>query len=427
MTWDAQFEVAIRFADVLQDRSEYSEAENLMNSLLKSNNITHIQEVKALIKRGNAKIRASQEDPIQAGMDDFYRATQIASENNLADELGLAELEIGWVFSNGGKWAKANEQFAKALEIALKNGDKKLQAKAFNELAYIKFNDDPDTAILYGNSAIELWLEIGDKDGLARSYSTMGTIYYRTGEYENARDFFQKSLDIFEQANKIEWIARVSSWQGITYWAQGINAKNQSDTGKLFLKAENLLRRAIKLGVPQDVAQNANRLSRVYKAQGNLETAWKQLVEAYNASIDTSNTIYEVATIRDLSELALELKKLDFYEDLKHMLAEYKTRWTAENTLAYGGALINIGIIAVYQGESDFGFRTIAEGLKYSAESGKYASHDFSNTLKEFHNYAEKLIAPVERKDLADYLKRYWESENLSRKYLSATSLFYRL
>jgi tetratricopeptide (TPR) repeat protein len=427
LEWDAWFQVGIRYATILTDRGKYSDAGNVLGDIMQNKNLSLSQRIETLVKRGNVRVRLWQKEPIQGGLDDFHEAIRLARENDLSAELGQAELEVGWAYSNIGNWEKANQHFQEALELALETRNQKLEAIVLNELAYIRFYEDPNAAISLCHEATKIWMELGDGPGLGRAYSNMGTILYRAADYDEAQKYFQRARDIFEPAKDQEWISIVSSWQGITCYAQAERSINDPKANELLREAENLVARAIEVDVHRERARNFNRMARIWGAQGRYDEAWRQLWKAYEASIEIPDLIYEAASLRDLSSMALALEKFNLYDDLKAKLTEYEARARPPYSLAYGGALLNMGIMGIYLGEDEFGFKSIAHGLQHSAESGRYGNHTLARTLEMFQKHVEEFVAPSDRRELGDYLIRYWDNEGLNRKYIEATRVFHRL
>lgn len=427
LLWGTRFEVDIRHAKTLARQRKYSAAEEVVNGALRNKSISPEQRIEALLSRGNIRMRLRQKGPVQAGLDDFLEAIQIADTNGLPKALGQAELGVGWAYSSIGDWNKANDHFQEALELALEVGNKELEATVLNELAYTMFYVDPGRARALCSDAIEMWIELGDKYGLGRSYSNMGTILYRAANYDEAKEYFQKAGDIFESLDAPEWIGIVSSWQGITCCAQVEKSSLTPGTDEQLREAEQLVRRAIDTDVHLYRAQNLNRLARIYASQGRYDDAWHQLWSAYDASVEIGDFVYEIASLRDLSSIALESERFDFYDTLKTKLARFEEQGILPGGPGYGGALLNIGVMGIYCGDSESGFDSIARGLEYSAKSGSYASHNFVGTLEALQRHVVNLVAPSERRELANFLIRYWDDKKLSRTYIEATRMFYKL
>jgi len=78
-----------------------------------------------------------------------------------------------------------------------------------------------DTALNYGNQALELAKQINYNKGVAQAYNDMGIIHVDRGSFINAMDFFNKSLIIRKNHNDSAGIASLYNKIGIVYQKQG--------------------------------------------------------------------------------------------------------------------------------------------------------------------------------------------------------------
>ncbi len=78
-----------------------------------------------------------------------------------------------------------------------------------------------DTALVYGNQALELAKQINYNKGVAQAYNDMGIIHVDRGSFINAMDFFNKSLIIRKKLNDSAGIASLYNKIGIVYQKQG--------------------------------------------------------------------------------------------------------------------------------------------------------------------------------------------------------------
>ncbi len=78
-----------------------------------------------------------------------------------------------------------------------------------------------DTAIKYGNIALQLSQQLNFKKGLAGSYNNIGIVYHVQGYYPKALDFYLKALKINEEQKDKSGIAKCFSNIGNVYVGQG--------------------------------------------------------------------------------------------------------------------------------------------------------------------------------------------------------------
>lgn len=422
------FQASIEYVEFLTEDGKYTDAMSLLHEIAGDERLSPEQRITVLLKQGNVNVRVRETGVQDAGLKEFLEALRIADEHKIQDEhLSQAETEVGWIYSSRGDWEEAKKHFTSALESALEKGSQESIATVLNELAYIEFNENPISAISTCQRSIDIWIELSDKFGLGRAYSNMGTLYYRSGEFKEAQKYFQKSIDIFEVAQITEWIGILSSWQGATYCSQAELDVEDPAASEMLKKAEYLLKRAMEIGPVMDRARNHNRLGRVYRTQKRYDEAYQELLNSYQSSLEIPDFIYEIATLRDLSLLALESERFDMYPDLKEKLSNYEARGLTKFSHAYGGALTNLGIISVYLGDLDYGFLKIANGLKSSVMLGGYGNHSISKTLNKFYYYAERYIPPSDLRELKEDLISFWKHEKLDLSCPEALVIFYKL
>ena len=121
------------------------------------------------------------------------------------------------MFQSVGKYAKAEECFGKALAITKEIGNKNGQAAAYESLGvvfhsvgeYIKGKE-------YLQKALQITIEIGDKKGAASCYGNLGTAFLAPDQCDKkkAKNFIQKALQISIEIGDQHGIARDYENQG---------------------------------------------------------------------------------------------------------------------------------------------------------------------------------------------------------------------
>lgn len=77
-----------------------------------------------------------------------------------------------------------------------------------------------DTALHYGNDALDLGKKINFPNGIAASYKNIGIIYWSKGNYPIVLEYFFKALKIYEELGNKNGIANTLSDIGIVYYNQ---------------------------------------------------------------------------------------------------------------------------------------------------------------------------------------------------------------
>ena len=74
-----------------------------------------------------------------------------------------------------------------------------------------------ENAIEFYTKSLKIKEEIGDKSGISGSYHNIGAIYQQKGEYKKAIEFYNKSLKIKEEIGDINGIALSNGQFGLLY------------------------------------------------------------------------------------------------------------------------------------------------------------------------------------------------------------------
>src|ERR1035437_1571014 len=117
-----------------------------------------------------------------------------------------------------------------------------------------------DTALHYGNAALQLAQQLNFKMGIAKSFHTIGIVYCLQNNYTKALDYWSKALKLFEELKIKKGIAAVFGNFGIVY-------RNQGDYPKAldyYLKA---LKIDEELGYKNHIATWLGNIGSVYVAQ----------------------------------------------------------------------------------------------------------------------------------------------------------------
>jgi pentatricopeptide repeat protein len=95
-----------------------------------------------------------------------------------------------------GDYSKALEYFEEALEIFRELGNKNGMGNVLKNIGDIhaKFGNDPK-ALVYYEKALKIYTDIGNKSGGSRDLANVGDVHREQGNYEKALEFYEKSND----------------------------------------------------------------------------------------------------------------------------------------------------------------------------------------------------------------------------------------
>lgn len=83
------------------------------------------------------------------------------------------------------------------------------QVKLLNTISFNFYSVDPDSGIKYGEKALRIAGKLNWDYGIAEAYQNLGINNSVKGNYDEAKEQFHKSLDIYKKLGKKEWISRL--------------------------------------------------------------------------------------------------------------------------------------------------------------------------------------------------------------------------
>jgi len=231
--------------------------------------------------------RTSQGDILKA-LEYYSKSLKLREE--IGDKRGTANSlnNIGIIYQNQGDLSKALEYYRKSLQLREDIGYKKGTANSLNNIGviYDKQGDIPK-ALEHHSKSLQLREEIGDKKGTASSLNNIGFIYQNHGDPSvtfskedvlragntKALEYYNKSLQLYEEIGDKQGMAILLSNIGNIYLAQ-----HQLATAKRYFEKAYQLSKEI--GYPERIEKAANGLKKVYEQQGNYKLAYQFYQEA---------------------------------------------------------------------------------------------------------------------------------------------------
>ncbi|MBN8640271.1 MAG: sensor histidine kinase [Flavobacteriales bacterium] len=281
------------------------------------------------------------------------------------------------------------------------NPEPKKRASIYSDLTWYYSNISIDSAMLYGQKAIDQSLKIGDSTIIAQAYGDVSTVYLKKGDFNQSLKYMKNVLEIRKAKNDILGLAKVYSGMGLLYYNQ--NEYNLSM--KNYLKALDYVNKTdderVKYNIQNAMSGLLIDLKDYKKAMKYSESAIK-----YYEKINSTATLCPMYINRGNIYLALNdtLNALKFYEKGKLICDQ------TGNKLFHSKALNNIGNIKVAQ-------KKYEESKKlfnlYNDENKGIKSEFMSYKMKI--NDADELIRSGkfnEAKHLLNQLETYFEKEH---------------
>ncbi|MFO7618109.1 MAG: tetratricopeptide repeat protein, partial [Thermoplasmata archaeon] len=131
-------------------------------------------------------------------------------------------LKKGHLLKFAGEWEKAESIYKKCLTLSQERDIRKLVAEAQYSIGSLMIDMSQYKRAFEGaECALNIFREINDSDGKARSLSTMGSAHYHQGEYELALGFYTESKKLHISNNNREGNCYVEGNIGTLLYRQG--------------------------------------------------------------------------------------------------------------------------------------------------------------------------------------------------------------
>ena len=194
------------------------------------------------------------------------------------------------------------------------------KVKLIVALAQVYWAVNPDTGIMYGNSALQLAQKLDWKEGLARSYHVLATNYVLKSDYSTALNYDKMALEIYEAANNKKGVGSVYG----SYCVIGIY---QSDYPMALDNGFKAMKITEELKDRLGTARNLTNIGIIYEDQGDHTKAleyhnkalkiYEDMNDKNGLSIGLSNVGLVYKEQKDYSHaLECQLKALKICEEL---------------------------------------------------------------------------------------------------------------
>ncbi len=231
----------------------------------------------------------------------YFDYAVYSQKRNDKKNITTAYLKIGWLYQQKGEYAKALDFYNKALNISLISNDKLNEAVALRKMAVWHMDKDDN------NKALELLMKSyqinqdrqfmpGHRYNLACDYFDIGLVFTNKDDLGSARDFYAKSLKIFERLKLKYELSDYYFNLGEMYLLE-----------KQHQKALDYYSRGLKIDQSQgnlpSVAADYNMIGELYLDMDNLKEAQEYFNQAIlicrrtDARIELANAYYNLGSL----------------------------------------------------------------------------------------------------------------------------------
>ena len=210
----------------------------------------------------------------------------------LQDDIGIANLlnNIAAIYVNKGDDTRGLEYALRSLKLSEKTGDKLRILSALNTIGTIYFNKkdtaDKVKALSYLIAALPLCEAIGNKDALGIISENIGEIYVETNQPEKALPYLERSIQALGDAAN----------SSVAYNSIGkiyLKKKDYNQALSYHIKALNI---AEKANSPRHIEQTLRDMANLYKEQKDFATA----LDYYNKARLIAEELKAVSDLQDI-------------------------------------------------------------------------------------------------------------------------------
>ncbi len=195
---------------------------------------------------------------------------------------------------------------------------------SFLRLAQKNRRQSPRETVEYASKALQLAIELGDEDYIAKSYQWKGIGYYVTDDYEKAIKHFLKSLEINERYQQDGSIANNLSNIGVVY----ASLKNNETALEYYKKALEI---RIRLNDQSGIASSYTKLGNVYSKMGHKESAIEHHLKALEIA-EEQHDIFSIGLVNHNVGFVY-LQEKEFEEARKYLEIALDFRKRCDDTI----------------------------------------------------------------------------------------------
>ncbi len=267
-------------------------------------------------------------------LDHHLKALQVFGENEETRTQYASTLQnMGMLFHAMNDLVKAMEYYSSALEINIDLDNKENIASLYQNLGILSYkNNNDSTALENFNKSIKYFKDKHDLKGLGSTYSNIGLIYLRKGQASKAYRNFDKSLSYFIKTNyKLGQMWALNNL-GMTYAMQGKFPEAEQSYYKSLEIAQDL-------NSPEGFMSNCISLVNFYEKRGYFAKA----LEFQKKYTEIKDSIFQINTKQKITELE-SLYQLESDERVQSQLISENKRQKTQLWAISG--LLSILVIA---------------------------------------------------------------------------------
>lgn len=250
-----------------------------------------------------------------------YAKQALKMSNALSYSKGLAGANIilGYIDRNNGKYKEAKVRYLFAVSYALKSNDDNTIAWAYQNMGNLYFiQSDYTKAMRYYLGALSKGEKANNPKRVALACNQIGSLYSNINDNSKAAFYYNKSYNILKDLGDEITFARIANNLANIY-------KQQGDFQRALYHYSQCLEVFRKNNLSSDISTVLNNIGTIYLVQKQLKKAFPFLIESYSVDIRSNDKLNAATSAINISSAYYELNKFDsaiYYAEQSLQLAK---------------------------------------------------------------------------------------------------------
>ncbi len=367
------------------------------------------KEDTAKIKNLNALSVLLFDDDAQNSLSLANKALALSQKLNYVNGIATSYFNLAQASKELGDYEKCLRNLKITMTLFNKIKNNPQLGNVLNELGTVYYHkSDYDSAKFYFEKSLEIKKTIGDKQGMASAFNNIAIIYRNKGDHEKALDYNFKALKLREEINDKKGIAGSYTNIGIIYDQQNNYAKAMEyDFKSLKIKEE--------LGNKNGIAKSLDNIGVGYTRLKNYKKALEYNLRALKLREEINDKNGMAYSLTNLGAVYENLKYYDKF--LECSIKSLSLREEMGDKYGIAMSAVNVGLAYSHKGKYAEGAKSMIKSLSIAKEIGaKELIRDCYKTLALLYEETKDYKTAYDYKSKYVVLKDSMLSEESSKQ-----------
>ena len=320
---------------------------------------------------------------ISDAMNSFFRAAEIASENQMVARSGTIYIAIADSYGMINNYERALSYYNQGIEILRgEENDSINLATALLNAGFLYFDHERlDSALHYYQESGKIFRNLDYPIGVAYNLGNIGQVHAELGNDAVAETNLSQAIKMLRELGDLHPISEYLLYLSDISW-------RREDINAAIGYAEQSLELALQFGLKEQISDANLKLSEIYKELGEIEkeNMYYRVHVAYKDSLNSIEALQKIADLRTQFEVAQKQAEVDLLTKESEIadLRQRRQRWVIYGT---GLSLVFVAVLAFNS------FRR----YKYTQKA--------SQIIKQEKDRSEKLLLNILPQETASELK----------------------